>query len=186
MNKTSLRAFAVLILGVAAGSHAMACSASPQISASARDAIAGGSRVLSAATLAPERDASSEDSARTIVGLWDVKFYDSHNQLVDEAYEVFHSDGTEMMTDTSAPATDNVCVGVWKQLAGSTVKLKHVSFVFDLAGSLLGTATFNTTVTVAWNNKSFLGSTLVDVFDTNGTLVFHGGGPVKGVRITVD
>jgi hypothetical protein len=186
MNKITFSALAVLILGAAAGNQATACAVSPQIATNAREAVAG-AKPVSPSAPAAERDASSDDGgARNVVGLWDVKFYDGQNHLVDQAYELFHSDGTEMMTDTSAPATDNVCVGVWKQVGGASFKLKHVSFVFDFAGTLQGTATFNTTITVANNSKSFQGTTVIDVFDTNGNLVFHQVGPVKATRITVD
>ncbi len=122
-----------------------------------------------------------------MVGLWDVKCYDSTGKVVeDEAYEIFHDDGTEMMTDTSAPATDNVCLGVYEQTGPGSYRLKHVSFDFDLSGNLIGTATFHTTLTVAAGGNVFQGNYTVQVFDTTGNMIFQATGPVKATRITVN
>src|SRR5438132_8523437 len=52
------------------------------------------------------RPPSSEE--QTIVGLWDVKFI-SDNQLFDEGFDQYHSDGTEILNDIPPPASGNVC-----------------------------------------------------------------------------
>jgi hypothetical protein len=178
---------AVIVVGAACGTSALACSASPQMTGNAILASNAmrqpGGFLASAQPMAP-----GDPGPNTIVGLWDVKFYDNTGQVVvDEAYEIFHDDGTEMMVDTSAPATDNVCVGVYQAGPGPrTSKLKHVSFTFDNAGNLTGTAVFNTTVTLEPKNNTFSGSTTVTVYDTNGNIVFQATGPVRGTRITVN
>jgi len=189
MNKSLSSWIAIAALGAASTGSALACTASPQLTA---NTVAALRTVSFSKTLAlveaskPSAAQSEEGGPRSLVGLWDVKFLDNTGQVVDEAYETFHSDGTELMVDTSAPATDNVCVGVFQQNSAGSYKLKHVSFVFDPAGNLLGTATFHTTILVDARGNTFRGNTVIDVFDTTGNVVFHTTGPVTGIRITVD
>ena len=68
----------------------------------------------------------------TIVGLWDVKFV-SGNQLYDEGFDQYHSDGTEIMNDIPPPATGNVCLGIWAKTGPRSYKLKHPFWIFDPA-----------------------------------------------------
>ena len=182
---------AAVAFGAACGGSALACTSSPQVTYNSASALMAGSSLPEStfAALAPSVVTAADDLVgnRSVVGLWDVKFYDSTGKIVvDHAYEIFHEDGTELMTDTSAPATDNVCVGVYRQTGIGNFKLKHVSFVFDLAGNLLGTATFHTTLTVDARGNAFQGTSTVDVFDNNGNVVFHAAGPVRATRITAD
>jgi hypothetical protein len=137
--------------------------------------------------LAPhERADDGSDSANSsIVGLWKVTFV-SGGQVVDQAFEVFHSDGTEIMIDTAPPASDNVCVGVWAKTGGPTVKLNHPSWTFDANGNLNGTATIKVSVAVDHTGNNFAGTFTVDVFTLTGANVFHLEGTVSGQRITVD
>jgi hypothetical protein len=121
----------------------------------------------------------------SIVGLWQVNFT-AGGQVVDQAYEVFHSDGTEMMVDTSAPASDNVCVGVWAQVGGLEFKLNHVSWTFDDQGNLNGTATIKLDVTLDANSNVFTGTFTVDVFDLHGATVDHLAGTIAAKRVTID
>src|SRR6266446_7030835 len=53
------------------------------------------------------------ESRASIVGLWKVTIL-VNRQPVDQAYEVFHSDGTEMLIDQTPPQLGNVCVGVYE------------------------------------------------------------------------
>ena len=131
----------------------------------------------------PVRQARGGDPS--IVGLWQTNFT-SGGQVVDQAYEVFHSDGTEMMVDTSAPASDNVCVGVWAQVDGLEFKLNHVSWTFDDQGNLNGTATIALDVTLDANSNIFTGSFTVDVYDLKGAVLEHLIGTVAAKRVTVD
>jgi len=121
----------------------------------------------------------------SIVGLWQVNFT-AGGQVVDQAYEIFHGDGTEMMVDTAPPASDNVCIGVWAQVDGLQVKLNHVSWTFDDKGNLNGTATIKLDVTIDANSNIFTGTFTVDVFDLHGAIVDHEIGTVAAKRITID
>lgn len=136
-----------------------------------------------AAPVRPADDSRGEDAS--IVGLWKVTFF-SGGQVVDQAFEVFHSDGTELMNDTAPPASGNVCVGVWANTNGPGVKLNHPSWTFDANGNLNGTATIKTSITLDHGSNSFTGTFTVDVFDLTGVNLLHLAGTVSGQRITVD
>jgi hypothetical protein len=136
-----------------------------------------------AAALAPSPAAGAatpegKAKSRSIVGLWKADTY-YQGQLVDQGFDTFHTDGTELLIDTSAPATDNVCAGVWEQTAPATIKLKHPSWFFDLNGNLLGIAIIRETLTVDWDDDSFKGSWSSDAYDLAGNLLNHGQGELR-------
>jgi hypothetical protein len=138
------------------------------------------------ALAAPERtEADSRGADSSIVGLWKVTFFFG-GPVVDQAFEVFHNDGTELMNDTAPPASGNVCVGVWASTDGRTVKLNHPSWTFDASGNLNGTATIKTSITLDHNGNSFTGTFTVDVFNLMGVNLQHLAGTVSGQRVTVD
>lgn len=128
----------------------------------------------------PERGSNA-----SIVGLWKTTFT-SGGQVVDQAFEIFHSDGTEMMVDTAPPASDNVCVGVWALATSLGVKLNHPSWTFDDKGTLNGTAAIKMNLTLDPHGASFTGAFTVDVFDLAGNNLMHLSGTVAGKRITAD
>jgi hypothetical protein len=121
----------------------------------------------------------------SIVGMWQVTFT-SGGQITDQAFETFHDDGTEMMVDTSAPASGNVCTGVWARTGTLTVKLNHPAWTFDDKGNLNGTASIKLNITLDPNSNSFTGTYTVDVFTLSGLNVYHEAGTVAGKRIEVD
>lgn len=121
----------------------------------------------------------------TMVGLWKV-VYVSGGQIVDQAFDAWHGDGTETLVDTPPPSTGNVCLGVWAQTNGLTFKLNHPSWTFDNNGNLNGTAVIKETVTLDANGMNFSGTFTVDVFDLGGKVLAHLAGTVTGQRVTVD
>jgi hypothetical protein len=142
--------------------------------------------IPSFAQISPDSSAAQAHGADPdIVGLWNVTFT-SGGQVVDQAFETFHSDGTEMMVDTAAPSSGNVCSGVWAKTGSVTIKLNHPSWTFDNSGNLNGTASIKVTVTLDPNSDSFTGTFTVDVFTLGGVNTFHLAGTVAGKRIQVD
>jgi hypothetical protein len=105
-------------------------------------------------------------SVASVAGLWQVT-YSSGGAVVDMAFEVFHSDGTEMLNDITPPAEGNVCLGVWVQTGLTTYQLTHPSWTFDAAGNFTGTANFDATLTLGSADK-FSGTYTLSYFDTNG------------------
>ena len=135
---------------------------------------------IEAAPLADDNQPSAP-----IVGLWRVAFV-SGGETVDEGFDTWHSDGTELLNDTPPPSTGNICMGVWAQTAKSTYKLYHPSWTFDANGNLNGTAIFRERVTVAPNGKSYKGTFTLDVYDLAGTRIFHADGTLAARRLTAD
>jgi hypothetical protein len=161
---------------------AFACTVNPP--GTAKPALSATAPVALQAIRASSSERES-DGGKSIVGLWSVNVYDDTGMVIDRAYESFFADGNELMVDTSIPATDNVCNGTWVK-SGGTYKLKHPSFYFDLSGNLLGTAIIREVITLAKGGDAFQGTSMIDVYDLAGNLVFHGVSTVKATRITVD
>ena len=143
MPRKVLSIFAAAGFAALFGGNAWACPASPTAPKFAAAALRANGAVAEARTVAASPD-DATPSFRTIVGLWDTKFFDNTGALIDEGYEQFTSDGQGLIIDIAPPATDNVCNGVWIQTRPATYKLKHVAWYFDLSGNLLGKS-FSTT-----------------------------------------
>ncbi|MEO8053065.1 MAG: hypothetical protein ABI833_21875 [Acidobacteriota bacterium] len=77
---------------------------------------------------APNQQGGPDGPANpSIVGLWHTTFI-SGGSVWDEAFEQWHSDGTELAVDNAVPPLlGNVCVGVYKQTGPRTYKLHHVT-----------------------------------------------------------
>jgi hypothetical protein len=129
--------------------------------------------------------APGDAAAQHLVGLWQVVFT-SGGQVVDQAFELWHSDGTEEILDITPPAQENACFGVWVQTSRDTVKLKHPSWTFDANGNLTGTVILRETVQLDHGENKFTGTYTIDVYDTSGNHIFHSSGQAQGTRITVD
>ncbi len=120
-----------------------------------------------------------------LVGMWQVNVL-SEGQVIDEAYEVFHSDGTEMINDITPPAEENVCLGVWAQTAAGVYKLKHLSWTFDSNGNLTGTAVLKISINLKPGSDKFTGTYTLNYFDNNGNPAGEFTGQVQGTRVTLD
>jgi len=139
-----------------------------------------------------ERITAQETAAQigdesTIVGLWDVKFI-SDNQVVDEGYDQYHSDGTEILNDTPPPATGNVCLGVYVKTGGNTLKLRHPSWIYDPTNTMvIGRATILERITLDRGGRTFKGTFTIQFRDLSGNpLAPDFSGQLRGDRITPD
>jgi hypothetical protein len=144
--------------------------------------------VQSAPTLEDHAAAQTSQSTATaypasIVGLWNITFT-SGGEVIDVAFDAWHSDGTEILNDYTNPIEGNVCLGVWVQTGPRTYKLKHPSWSFDTSGKLLGTVIIGEKVTVSPDGNSFSGSYTYDVYDISGKFQIEYTGQVKATRIT--
>lgn len=152
---------------------------------------------LSVATMPPGLPAASRPSDlavaplqddgndRSIVGLWKTISM-SGGQVVDEAFDQWNSDGTEVLNDNPSPLLGNVCLGVYIRSGPGTYKLKHPSWTYDNAGNLNGTAIIREHITVASSGNSYSGTFTVDLYDLDGNHLGQLSGTVTGQRITVD
>ena len=120
-----------------------------------------------------------------IVGLWNVTF-SSGGQVVDVAFDAWHSDGTEILNDYTDPIEGNVCLGAWEQSGALTYKLKHPSWSFDSNGNLLGTVIIHEVVNLNPDGNSYTGTYKYDVYDTAGVFQEEFTGTIKATRIKPD
>jgi len=193
--KTNLRACsrqALLSIAIVGGITVLGPAAQAQCSKFSPRPVAWQALPLFAASPLGDLPAAStgtpEPRARggnvSIVGLWKMTFT-SGGQVVDQAFEVFHEDGTELMVDTSAPASGNVCVGVWAKTDGLTFQLNHPSWTFNDQGILNGTAAIKLNLTISPDGNQVSGTFTVDVFTLAGTNILHETGTVAGQRVNV-
>jgi len=120
----------------------------------------------------------------TIVGLWNSEFLGVDGSD-DKGFDSFYADGNELLVDNSAPATDNVCSGVWEQTGPRTYNVNHPSWDFDLFGNLVGIVVLSETITVDKNGNKFKGTGSVTVYDPIlSTIVYQTTGTLTGTRIT--
>jgi hypothetical protein len=124
---------------------------------------------------------TAANSIASVVGLWQVT-YMSNGQVVDMAFEAFHSEGTEMINDITPPAEGNVCLGVWVQTGSTTYKLTHPSWAFDPTGNLTGTADLAVTITLG-SADTFSGTYTLTYYDLVGTKGLVYTGTITATRI---
>jgi len=117
-----------------------------------------------------------------IVGLWKVTF-SSAGEIVDVAFDAWHSDGTEILNDYTNPIEGNVCLGVWEQTGVRSFRLKHPSWSFDTTGALLGTVVIRENVTLGPDCNSYKGTYRYDIYDTAGAFVTELTGTLTATRI---
>ena len=120
----------------------------------------------------------------SIVGLWHVT-YTANGQLFYEAFDMWHSDGTELETANLSPTEGNFCMGVWKQM-GSTVHLNHVGWGFDNNGNPVGMFTLTERNMIGGNGKSYRGTFDYKAYDLNGIVVQEITGTLAATRIEVN
>ena len=133
---------------------------------------------------APKPD---KDVEPTIVGLWDIKFFQG-STVVDEGFDQYHSDGLEILNDTAPPPTGNVCLGVYEKTDGRSIHLKHPSWIFDTDNAtLIGKATILEDITVDKHGHTFTGTFVVKITDLFGNPIAPDvNGQITGERITAN
>jgi hypothetical protein len=183
MTKITLQLLACLVFAATAQAQCL-LSATSKL-AYARPAIESAEPDAPQARSGQTTADAQESSDASIVGLWKTKFI-AGGQVVDQGFDVWHSDGTEVLNDTPPPSTGNVCLGVWIKTGKSTYKLKHPSWNFDPAGNLIGTVVIREDVTVSNDGNSYKGTFTLDVFDLAGNRLDHANGTISAQRITVD
>ncbi len=141
----------------------------------------------SASTVTRAADDDPNEGAATLVGLWRSEYLIGKGpDLFDEAFQQFHSDGTEMMLSRGLPPVlGNVCVGIWKQTGPRTFKLKHTAWNWTVDGAWTGTFVMEATITLSRSGARFSGTWSADNFDTLGAPIpgQHFEGVARGTRI---
>jgi hypothetical protein len=139
-----------------------------------------------------EAEASPAADPDSIVGFWRVDLISEGNAgipdgtVLDAGFTQWHSDGTEILNSSRAPATQSFCLGVWERTGHSTYKLNHFPLSWNPDETLLGPANIREEVTVSPDRRSYVGTFTLDQYDTGGNLLVHLAGNVKAKRITVN
>jgi hypothetical protein len=183
LTKVIMMFIAALAINAAFAASARAqCGVSPRQNLNALNLL-NGSAIARPSTSA--RPATQESDARngeepTIVGFWDTKLM-SDNQLVDEGFDQFHSDGTEILDDGA------ICLGVWVKTGPRSYKVRHPFWLFDSAHTLMGRGLIVQLITLDRRGQSYKGTFTFELRDLSGTPI---GTDVSGNsvadRITVD
>ena len=130
------------------------------------------------------------DSFVSIVGMWHAQLLIDGN-VIDDGWQTWHSDGTEIMNSSRSPTTQSWCSGVWKQVGRSTYRLRHFAMSWFDAQNAEGPLELHETVTIDRTGNHFTGSFTLDQYETgepgtveSGTPI-HVTGSVVGVRICI-
>lgn len=165
---------------------ASATCVAPDVHAQSSAAHTAARTAVAAAPAIAASDADDDDAS--IVGLWSTVFYAGDGPGIwDQAFEQWHSDGTELALDNGVPpAMGNVCLGIWKQ-NGKAITLYHVAWNWDYDGHLAGTFELRMTVTLDSRGRTFSGQYVSDSYDLQGNAIpdLHAEGVVRGKRISV-
>jgi hypothetical protein len=177
--RVSIRASAILFgLGAATyASSAMACGDDVKVQHASAQAEQG-SQFFHQADL----------PIHSIVGLWSFTMTPTAGPG-DFGFQQWHSDGTELMNSGGrAPASENFCMGVWRQVAPLRYHLNHYALSYDpTAGTINARVIIKEDVTLSPTGNSYSGSFTLDVYDPSGTTaVAHQNGQVTAQRITAN
>lgn len=179
----SFRASAAALIGLGAISYASSASAA-----------CGDGAMRQPASFMNDRDAGSAGSLlltsfqnpgdHAIVGMWSFTFV-ANGQTIDFGYVQWHSDGTELMDSGGrSPATENFCMGVWKQIAPSRYHLNHFALSYDNSGVLNAKVNIKEDVTLGANGATYSGPFTLDVYDPHtNALLQHVAGQVTAQRV---
>ena len=87
-----------------------------------------------------------------------------------------------------APATENFCMGVWRQTAPSRYHLNHYALSYDpSSGTINARVIIKEDVTLNQTGTSYSGSFTLDVYDPSGTTeVAHQNGQVTAQRVSAN
>ncbi|MGC1190406.1 MAG: hypothetical protein WA571_18190 [Candidatus Binatus sp.] len=144
------------------------------------------------ATASILRVSSQTGSEAGIVGFWKVKFVAEGNvgipdgTLIDNGFAQWHSDGTEIMNSSKAPATGSFCLGVYQKSGPSSYQLNHFALGYDSSGNFIGPAQIQEGVTVNRKANQYTGTFTIDQYDPMGNPLAHVAGNVSASRVTVN
>jgi hypothetical protein len=170
-----------------AGSAKADCSMTrkPRAIITAPDSTVGNGNSMQAHARGGNPDAAGSSAANSVVGLWMVNFV-SEGQIVDQGFDSWSADGTEILNDDPPPSTGNVCLGTWIRTAPNSYLLKHPSWTFDDAGNVNGMAIIRETITVDPSGMTYKGTFTLDLVTLSGNPIQSFSGTISATRITVD
>ena len=120
----------------------------------------------------------------SIVGLWHV-VYSAGGQEFYEAFDQWHSDGTEFENAYVPSVIGNICFGVWKQDDNGDIVLNHIGWSFDPDGTPDGYFTLKESNHVNPDGNGYKGKFGYKAYDGNGSLIFETNGTQVATRISI-
>ena len=134
------------------------------------------------------------DYVDPLVGMWHVKFISKGNEgipdgtVLDNAFTVLHSDGTEIMNSSRAPETQSFCLGVWTKTASRTYKVNHFTISWDGVNHTapLGPGHIQENILLATSGVTFTGTFSIVQYDQAGNVKQSVKGTLSARRITVN
>lgn len=131
--------------------------------------------------------ADHDDSMDGIVGFWRVTEALPDGTVFDDAFQQWHSDGTEIHYDARIPAAGgNVCLGIWKKTGKSHYTLNHFYLGWDPTNNTLhDRVQIREEIDLDRSGNEQFGTVTIDDYDPAGNLLGHVQGTVHATRITV-
>jgi hypothetical protein len=130
--------------------------------------------------------AERDESVDPIVGFWSVK-YERNGAVFDNAFQQWHSDGTEIHNSSGPAASGNVCLGVWKKTGKFHYTLNHFYLNSDPATDKLNVKVqLREEIDLSHSGNEHFGIVTFDVYDLSGNLLNQSEANLHGTRITVN
>ena len=106
--------------------------------------------------------------------------------VADDAYQQWHSDGTEIHNADAPAAKGNICLGVWKKTGTYHYTLNHFYLGWDPADNTLqARVQIREEIDLDRSGDKHSGTFAIDGYDLAGNPAFHVEGTVQAIRITV-
>jgi hypothetical protein len=121
----------------------------------------------------------------SIVGMWSFTMTPTAGPG-DFGFQQWHSDGTELMNSGGrSPASQNYCMGVWRQTGQNRYHLNHLALSYDPGtGQLNARVNIKEDVMLDGSGNNYSGTFTIDVYDPSGaTQVAHQQGQVTAQRV---
>ena len=136
--------------------------------------------------------ADLDASVDRIVGFWRVTYVTKgtpglpDGTVLDDAFQQWHSDGTEIHNSQKPAASGNVCLGIWKKTGRSHYTLNHFFLGSDpTTNTLQNRNQIREEIDLDRSGDEHFGVFTIDAYDLEGNLLGHLQGTVHATRITV-
>jgi hypothetical protein len=107
--------------------------------------------------------------------------------LFGNAYQQWHSDGTEIHNSEGPAASGQICLGIWKKTGRSHYTLNHFYLHSDpTTNSMDSRAQIREEIDLDRGGDEHFGTFTIDGYDLAGNPIFHAEGTVHATRITVN
>jgi hypothetical protein len=177
-NRAYVRASAAIILGLGAVTYATSASACDT------DSLVHSSSYQDDQTMGRLFHHADYDQ-HSIVGMWSFTMTPTAGPG-DFGFQQWHSDGTELMNSGGrSPASQNYCMGVWRQTGQNRYHLNHLALSYDPGtGQLNARVNIKEDVMLDGTGNNYSGTFTIDVYDPSGaTQVAHQQGQVTAQRV---